>query len=175
MLRLLGDLYCASAEDQRACKLDLYTARSYVTPVEILQNTISDRTHCIAQLRPGSSFLLSVLRFFDRPGPEGRSGGGIQPIHYAVSAGPIDALQFLYEQGVDLASSPTYTGKTPIDFAMHGAAGEGAYVKTVQWLRDHMPPPKKKKRSRRKKKKKKKRRKKRRKKKKQASQQRSEL
>ena len=35
-------------------------------PVEILQNTFSDRTHCIAQLRPGSSFLLSVLRFLDR-------------------------------------------------------------------------------------------------------------
>ena len=35
-------------------------------PVNFLQNTISDRTHCIAQLRPGSSFLLSVLRFLDR-------------------------------------------------------------------------------------------------------------
>ena len=35
-------------------------------PVNFLQNTISDRTHCIAQLRPGSSFLLSVLRFVDR-------------------------------------------------------------------------------------------------------------
>ena len=35
-------------------------------PVNFLQNTISDRTHCIAQLRLGSSFLLSVLRFLDR-------------------------------------------------------------------------------------------------------------
>ena len=35
-------------------------------PVNFLQNTFSDRTHCIAQLRPGSSFLLSVLRFLDR-------------------------------------------------------------------------------------------------------------
>ena len=31
-----------------------------------MQNPISDRTHCIAQLRLGSSFLLSVLRFLDR-------------------------------------------------------------------------------------------------------------
>ena len=35
-------------------------------PVNFLRNTISDRTHCIAQLRLGSSFLLSVLRFLDR-------------------------------------------------------------------------------------------------------------
>ena len=35
-------------------------------PVKILQNTFSDRAHCIGQLRPGSSFLLSVLQFFDR-------------------------------------------------------------------------------------------------------------
>ena len=35
-------------------------------PVEILQNTFSDRTRRIAQLRPGSSFLLSALRFLDR-------------------------------------------------------------------------------------------------------------
>ena len=35
-------------------------------PVNFLQNTILDRTHCIAQLRLGSSFLLSVLRFLDR-------------------------------------------------------------------------------------------------------------
>ena len=35
-------------------------------PVEILRNTFSDRTRRIAQLRPGSSFLLSVLRFLDR-------------------------------------------------------------------------------------------------------------
>ena len=34
-------------------------------PVEILQNTFSDRTHCIAQLRSGSSFLLSALRFLE--------------------------------------------------------------------------------------------------------------
>ena len=32
-------------------------------PVNFLQNTISDRTHCIAQLRLGSSFLLSVPGF----------------------------------------------------------------------------------------------------------------
>ena len=37
-------------------------------PVEILRNTFSDRTHCIARLRPGSSFPLSALRFFDRIG-----------------------------------------------------------------------------------------------------------
>ena len=36
------------------------------TPVNFLQNTFSDRTHYIAQLRPGSSFLLSALRFLDR-------------------------------------------------------------------------------------------------------------
>ena len=36
-------------------------------PVNFLQNTFSDRTHCIAQLRLGSSFLLSVL---DRLGLE---------------------------------------------------------------------------------------------------------
>ena len=36
-------------------------------PVEILQNTFSDRTRCIAQLRPGSSFPLSAPRFLDRP------------------------------------------------------------------------------------------------------------
>ena len=35
-------------------------------PVNILQNTFSDRTHCIAQRRPASSFLLSALRFLDR-------------------------------------------------------------------------------------------------------------
>ena len=33
----------------------------YHVPVNILQNTFSDRTHCIAQLRPASSFLLSAL------------------------------------------------------------------------------------------------------------------
>ena len=38
----------------------------FITPVNFLQNTISDRTRCIAQLRPASSFLLSVLRFLDR-------------------------------------------------------------------------------------------------------------
>ena len=37
-------------------------------PVEILQNTFSDRTRCIAQLRPGSSFLRSAPRFLDRVG-----------------------------------------------------------------------------------------------------------
>ena len=36
------------------------------TPVNILQNTFSDRARCVAQLRPGSSFLLSALRFLDR-------------------------------------------------------------------------------------------------------------
>ena len=35
-------------------------------PVNVLQNTVSNRTHCNAQLRPGSSFLLSALRFLDR-------------------------------------------------------------------------------------------------------------
>ena len=35
-------------------------------PVEILRNTFSDRTRCSAQLRPGSSFPLSALRFLDR-------------------------------------------------------------------------------------------------------------
>ena len=34
-------------------------------PVEILQNTFSDQTRCIAQLRPGVSFPLSALRFLD--------------------------------------------------------------------------------------------------------------
>ena len=34
-------------------------------PVEILQNTFSDRTHCIAQIRHGSSLLLSALQFYD--------------------------------------------------------------------------------------------------------------
>ena len=34
-------------------------------PVKILQKTFSDRTHCIAQLRPGSSFSRSALRFLD--------------------------------------------------------------------------------------------------------------
>ena len=37
-------------------------------PVNILQNTFSDRTHCVAQLRPGSSSLLSALRFLDSYG-----------------------------------------------------------------------------------------------------------
>ena len=36
---------------------------SNLRPVKILQNTFSDRARCIAQLRPGSSFLLSALRF----------------------------------------------------------------------------------------------------------------
>ena len=40
-----------------------------VQPVGFLQNTFSDRTRCIAQLRPGSSFLLSALRFLDRFSP----------------------------------------------------------------------------------------------------------
>ena len=40
--------------------------RMLIMPVEILQNTFSDRTHCIAQLRPASSFLRSALRFLDR-------------------------------------------------------------------------------------------------------------
>ena len=31
--------------------------------VKILQNTFSDRARCVAQLRPGSSFLLSALKF----------------------------------------------------------------------------------------------------------------
>ena len=31
-----------------------------------MQNTFSDRTRCIAQLRPGSSFLRSALQFLDR-------------------------------------------------------------------------------------------------------------
>ena len=47
--------------------IDLPEASVIVQPVNFLQNTFSDRTRCIAQLRPGSSFLLSVLRFFDRP------------------------------------------------------------------------------------------------------------
>ena len=34
---------------------------------QILQNTFSDRTHCIAQLWSGSSFLRSALQFLDRP------------------------------------------------------------------------------------------------------------
>ena len=37
-----------------------------VWPVNILRNTFSDRARCIAQLRPGSSFLLSAPRFLDR-------------------------------------------------------------------------------------------------------------
>ena len=40
-------------------------------PVNIVQNTFSDRARCIAQLRPGSSFPLSALRFLDRPWPTG--------------------------------------------------------------------------------------------------------
>ena len=42
------------------------TAAAMTWPVNIWQNTFSDRTHYIAQLRPGSSFLLSVPRFLDR-------------------------------------------------------------------------------------------------------------
>ena len=41
-------------------------AAAGAVPVKILQNTFSDRTRCIAQLRPGSSFLLSAPRFLDR-------------------------------------------------------------------------------------------------------------
>ena len=41
-------------------------AKSDIEPVKILQNTFSDRTHCIAQLWPGSSFLRSALQFLDR-------------------------------------------------------------------------------------------------------------
>ena len=47
-------------------------------PVKILQNTFSDRAPCIAQLRPGSSFLRSALRFFDRKvmAEEDKAGSG---------------------------------------------------------------------------------------------------
>ena len=38
-----------------------FTQAEQDQPVEILQNTFSDRTRCIAQLRPGSSFLLRLL------------------------------------------------------------------------------------------------------------------
>ena len=51
----------------RSCGTQACDHGSKPKPVEILQNTFSDRTRCIAQLRPGSSFLLSALRFFDRP------------------------------------------------------------------------------------------------------------
>ena len=37
--------------------------KQVLQPVKLLQNTVSDRARCIAQLRPGSSFLLSALRF----------------------------------------------------------------------------------------------------------------
>jgi len=46
----------------------IYKANRYneYWPVNILRNTFSDRARCIAQLRPGSSFLLSAPRFLDR-------------------------------------------------------------------------------------------------------------
>ena len=37
-----------------------------VKSVKILQHTFSDRTRCIAQLRPGSSFLCNAPQFHDR-------------------------------------------------------------------------------------------------------------
>ena len=49
-----------SQEAEETDRLRLYVNGEQ--PVKILQNTFSDRTHCIAQLRPGSSFLLSALR-----------------------------------------------------------------------------------------------------------------
>ena len=46
--------------------LSIRAERKFEQPVNILQNTFSDRTHCMAQLRPASSFLLSALRFLHR-------------------------------------------------------------------------------------------------------------
>ena len=57
---------CAS--DVKPVKIKLWDYDKYTEPVNFLQNTILDRTHCIAQLRLGSSFLLSVLRFLDGVG-----------------------------------------------------------------------------------------------------------
>ena len=71
-----GVCHTLSGEDGTLAKLhnirDEYAHTTYFpalviqSPVNFLQNTISDRMHCIAQLRLGSSFLLSVLRFLDR-------------------------------------------------------------------------------------------------------------
>ena len=38
--------------------------RAHYPPVRLLQNTFSDRAHCIAQLRPGSLFPPSAPRSF---------------------------------------------------------------------------------------------------------------
>ena len=59
-----------------------------------------------------------------------------------VAVGPVDALRFLAAQGVDL-SAATDTGKTALDFALHGAGEEGAYVRAVAWLRERLKEKKK--------------------------------
>ena len=59
-----------------------------IWPVEILQNTFSDRARCIAQLRPGSSFLLSALRFLDREGAAGAIPGAAAAAASSTSWAP---------------------------------------------------------------------------------------
>ena len=65
-------------------------------PVEILRNTFSDRTRCIAQLRPGPSFLLSVLRFLDRVYASASTGldliTGALPL-YDMTKTPVEILR----------------------------------------------------------------------------------
>ena len=60
------NVYINNKKDEAVLEDELERTIANDTPVNILQNTFSDRTRCIAQLRPGSSFLLSALRFLDR-------------------------------------------------------------------------------------------------------------
>ena len=72
LMALFLPLLLVYLADDHACpwKSEGHDANATVVytcqPVEILQNTFSDRAHCIARYGLGSSFLLSVLRFFDR-------------------------------------------------------------------------------------------------------------
>ena len=58
------------------------TNQPFFLPVKILQNTFSDRAHCNAQLWPGSSFLRSALRFFDRKGTTRQIANAFSPDAY---------------------------------------------------------------------------------------------
>ena len=75
-------------------------------PVNILQNTFSDRARCVAQLRPGSLFLLSALRFLDRTYYGSRDGKMNQTGRREAVAGlAVVAVLAIYKFGEALCAA----------------------------------------------------------------------
>ena len=122
-------------------------------PVEILPNTISDRTRCLAQLRPGASFLLSAPRFLDRRSTMDnatrnyimRGGSVIVGVGCCLFTNVVRTQGLVVVQRVTTKKAPQYVTKGEIVVCTIAAlacfldAGLGAPIRPVGWTDSLLP------------------------------------